>query len=133
MRSHIDRAKANERFLAFINDHAGDEFIEWKITVLFYTSLHYIKALLIFKDKPSGRGQRDIDRIIDPSHEKAIFPFPAEIYDLYITLYQNAWESRYLGVYENLLEAAMLKQRYLESQDCLIALKKYLESVGLQL
>ncbi len=35
MKSHLERAKANERFLAFIDENDGDDFSEWKMTVFF--------------------------------------------------------------------------------------------------
>lgn len=132
MKSHLERAKANERFLAFIDENDGDDFSEWKMTVLFYCSLHYLKAYLIFKKKPVGHSHKEIDSIINPSNPKAQFPFPEKIYNLYNTLYQNSWEARYSGVYNTSMQAALLKWKCTESFTCLNELKSYFASEGLK-
>ena len=131
MKSHLERAKANERFLAFIDANEGDDFSEWKMTVLFYSSLHYLKAYLILKKKPLGHSHKDIDSIINPANAKAQFPFPQKIYDYYNTLYQNSWEARYSGVYNTAMQAALLKWKCSESLCCLEELKKYFKAEGL--
>lgn len=133
MKSHLERAKANEHFLAFIDSNGGDEFLEWKMTVLFYASLHYLKAYLKFKKAPSGNSHKDIDSIINPSNPKAKYPLPQEIYNFYNTLYQNSWEARYTGVYHTALQAALLKWKCSESLQCLSELKLFFMKNGLNL
>lgn len=133
MKSHLERAKANERFLAFIDENEGDDFSDWKMTVLFYCSLHYLKAYLILKKKPLGHSHKEIDSIINPGNPTAQFPLPQNIYDYYNTLYQNSWEARYSGVYNTAMQAALLKWKCTESFGCLEKLKKYFISEGLKI
>jgi len=133
MKSHLERAKANERFLAFIDDNEGDDFSDWKMTVLFYCALHYLKAFLILNKKPLGHSHTEIDSIINPCSTSAKFPFPQKIYDYYNVLYQNSWEARYSGVYFTDLQVQLLKWKCNESSDCLKKLKEYFITEGLQI
>jgi hypothetical protein len=103
------------------------------MTVLFYCSLHYLKAYLIFKKKPVGHSHQEIDSIINPGNKKAPAPFPEKIYNLYNTLYQNSWEARYSGVYITAMQTALNKWKCTESSACLRELKNYFISEGLKI
>ena len=44
MQKHINQAEHNYTFFEQINDDNPEDFFDWKITVLFYSALHYITA-----------------------------------------------------------------------------------------
>jgi hypothetical protein len=133
MKSHIERARANESFLIFIDQNGGDDFVEWKMTVLFYTGLHYLRAFLKFNKIPTPHSHKETDFLINPAYKTAKLPFPQKQYDYYNTLYQNSWEARYSGVYDTTFQELLLKVKYSESIECLEKLKQYFQASGLHL
>jgi hypothetical protein len=42
--AHREKALHNERLLD-VREMAGDEFVDWAVTVLFYSALHWMRAL----------------------------------------------------------------------------------------
>lgn len=132
MRSHIARAKSNEKFLKFIDQGASSDFTDWKITVIFYTALHYLRAYLLFKKIRVPRSHKLIDTIINPSNPSAIHPLP-KVYNRYNALYQNSWESRYSGVYTNDFQEKLLLAKCQESRQYLEALKSFFAEEGLKI
>lgn len=56
---HINKARHNEAFLSQFNLPESD-FLDWAVTVISYTALHYVDALLTnnFAVKPKNHAER---------------------------------------------------------------------------
>ncbi len=42
MQNHIDQAEHNEKFLTELEIDYPTTYFDWKITICFYTALHYL-------------------------------------------------------------------------------------------
>jgi hypothetical protein len=133
MREHLEKAKSNEKFLLFIEQNAVNDFYDWKITVIFYIALHYIKALLKFKKKPTGYTHFDLDKIINPCKPSASCPFPQDKYDCYNDLYIDSRNARYSPVYSTDFQILLVHVLCEKSKTNLGAIKKYVVSEGLKI
>ncbi len=132
MKGHIEKAKHNEKFLEFIETNVTDDFHDWRITVIFYSGLHYMKALLKLKKIPSGHSHTDLDIVINPNNNKAKYPLPTNVYNLYQSLYQNARNSRYDAHLSNDFQILLMKVKTDESKKSLTEIKKYIKKEGLK-
>lgn len=45
MNVHLTQARHNEDFLKIVSEASPNNYFDWKITVCFYASLHYLRAL----------------------------------------------------------------------------------------
>ena len=45
MQQYLNQANHNQKFHDCINSEFPGHFCDWKITVLFYIAIHYLKAL----------------------------------------------------------------------------------------
>lgn len=131
MREHLEKAKNNERFLEFIEQNIKDNFYDWKIIVIFYAALHYIKALLKLKRKPPGFTHNELKNIINPQNTQARYPFPQKIYDSYDELYDDSRNARYTAVYMNEFQILLMNSLYNRSKTNLANIKKHVSQEGL--
>lgn len=131
MKAHIDKALNNERFLQFIESNIKDDFIDWKITVIFYAALHYLKAFLKFKKVPNVNSHKEIDNAINPGLEGAKYPIPKNEFETYRDLYQISRSVRYSGIYKSDLQVLLLSQSCEKSKQNLEVLKAFFVAEGL--
>ncbi len=90
---HISKAKRNERFYRK-HDLDKSTFNEWAVVTLFYSSLHYIDAVLSLdtdlpdelRDPDSHRTRRDA-----VLQCKALLPIASK----YLQLSDRSWQARY--------------------------------------
>lgn len=66
MQHHIDQANHNKDFHSCIQDNFYERFYDWKITVLFYIALHYLKALYLKRNMNIGDTHFDIEQNVNP-------------------------------------------------------------------
>lgn len=133
MKKFLEKAKNNERFLFFIEKNALDDFHDWKITIIFYAAIHYIKALLKFKRKPSVFNHREMDNMINPSNSSALYPFPQNEYECYSELYTDSRNARYTPVYSTDFQILLLKVICDNSKRNLNKIKNFIISEGLKI
>lgn len=62
MQQFIDQAIHNEKFHECVHTNFTDSFFDWKITILFYTAIHYLKALAAKRNIDIGNTHADIER-----------------------------------------------------------------------
>ena len=91
---HLNQARSNLKFLEFVNQKAF-EFIDWQVTVCFYTGLHLINAHLA-KHQLQYRSHTDVKNAINPKNVLAISKLPENEYVAYVTLQMLSRRSRYL-------------------------------------
>jgi hypothetical protein len=116
MNSHIKKAKHNFDFHSCIDSSFKDKFFDWKITVLFYVSLHYLKALGKKHNIEIGGTHTEIDKSINPRNPNANLPLDRTSYSNYKALYQYSRTARYDGFMD---EEAFEEIKELEHSECL--------------
>jgi uncharacterized protein (UPF0332 family) len=133
MQLHIDKARNNEKFLAFIESNITDDFIDWKITVTFYAALHYIKALLKAKHVADTHSHTKIDLAINPGNKNRKFAMPGDYYQCYRELYEASRNARYTVVYSNQFQILLQKMQCEQSKQNLSKLKEYVKNEGVKI
>lgn len=84
-RAHLKQATHNEKLLNEI-DLVDTGFIDWAVTISFYTALHFIEAHL---------GSRRIHSSFHPDRDKNVTTHLPGIYDEYFDLKNDSIEARY--------------------------------------
>jgi len=95
MLSHIKQVKHNSNFHNDICSSYPDLYFDWKITVLYYSVLHLIKALAKKNNKIIGENHRDIFSNIKPGNPDAKMKITANMYRIYTDLYTYSHSARY--------------------------------------
>ena len=63
MNSFYNQAKHNKEFLDCVEENFPNSFFDWKITILFYVSIHLIKCLAKTRNVEIGDTHYDIEKI----------------------------------------------------------------------
>lgn len=129
VRKHINQAKSNEKLLDYLNSNLSKEYYDWKITISFYTALHYISAYanhynIILKN------HKDYFEYLNPHNKKSQISFSNDAYISYQTMFRNCREVRYSGL---IIDSKILKKQlrnYILSCENLDVIKKFLTSQG---
>ena len=133
MRDHLAKARHNEKFLKLINDSIKDDFFDWKITISFYSGLHYLKAFLKLKRVYGGNTHTQIDNLINPSSTTKKVDIPEDIYGKYQELLNNSRNARYEAYQSSKFQIMLLEIKKDQSTKLLIELKEYFRSQGLSI
>jgi len=129
MQGYIDRAKENENVLSTLNTNLPVDAVEWPITLIFYSALHYIKAYLKFKYNIETTSHINIDNIINPQFNKST-QLPQSIYIAYNSLYQMSKAARYNPLRQKMrITLAVAKRK--KAEQSLIVIKTFLKTEGL--
>jgi len=88
---HLRQAQHNERFLSSF-DLATTPFLDWVVTAIFYTALHYLRCLMSHHNYTNVATYGDMDKAFD--RIQLLKRHPA-IYDDYRTLKDDSWSARY--------------------------------------
>ncbi|RYM32099.1 hypothetical protein ERX46_15565 [Brumimicrobium glaciale] len=71
MDRYLNQANHNEEFHNCICENSPDKFYDWKITSLFYTAIHYLKALALKRDINIGQTHHEIELNINPDRNNS--------------------------------------------------------------
>ena len=132
MQSHIEKGKKNEKFLSLIEEHGKNDYLDWNITVCFYSALHYVKAYLK-KHGYNTNSHKEIDQNIRHTSLICNVKFDEKHYRAYADLKTYSSTARYSGVYSGPLQELLLKNNSIESKKFLSLIKLYLTSKGMKL
>lgn len=130
---HIQQAKHNEKFHECICEQFPDRFFDWKITVLFYQAIHYLKALAAQKGLRIGDTHHEIELNINPDRPKNVMPITRGAWREYNSLFQYSQTARYNGVTDFETFEKLKEVDYGFAKKNLENFKKYLLSVGLKM
>ena len=104
MNPFFKQAKHNSEFLKCINDKFPDLFYDWKITVLFYISIHLLKCLSHKRGIRIGDTHYEIEYSLNPKKcQKQVFPFPEWTWKTYSRIFKYSKDSRYDGIDDELI------------------------------
>ena len=116
--SHISKAKHNEEFYTQIKKISNGYYTDWQITVIFYSTYHYMNAFLVFKKNAAAKSHAEMKIKLEKVLKK-------EEQNLFTAIYFNSRMSRY-DVLSNTMQEAILKSKLKESQDFFIEIKRIL-------
>jgi uncharacterized protein (UPF0332 family) len=134
MSRFLKQASHNEDFHKCICENFEHKFYDWKITIIFYTAIHYLKALADKKGINIGQTHYEIENNINPKKYKPTMGLSKGGYNEYNTLLQYSRTSRYEGIETDQETYELIKkQDYDNSLKHLDNFKKYLISKGLEI
>lgn len=127
--TYIKKAKHNESFHDDLCDCFENKYFDWKITSLFYTSIHWIKTLALKENKNIGVTHKEINQNINPERNDSVLKISKGAYYFYINLYKQSKTARYDGIdtdHETFEE--LKKEDWEECKKFRDGLKKYLKN-----
>ncbi len=90
MNKHLLLAKHNKAFHTKLTEAFPDDFYDWKSTVIFYTSYHYLHALADHWKVRIGENHSEIFSNINTRNHNRSMKLQKGAYDLYNALYETA-------------------------------------------
>ncbi|MBK8672427.1 MAG: HEPN domain-containing protein [Bacteroidetes bacterium] len=134
MSRFLKQASHNEDFHNCLCDNFDHKFYDWKITTVFYTAIHYLKALADKKGINIGQTHYDIENNINPKKYKPSMSLSKGAYNEYHTLLQYSRTARYEGIDTDEETYELIKKHdYENSLIHFDNFKKYLISKGLEI
>lgn len=130
MKSHIEQAKHNESFLALTEKHSPKDYFDWKITIIFYSALHYVCAYVKYKKCYLGKSHEDLDKIINPDNKTSKATIDLKYYNYYKELYNYSRQTRY-NPYNNDIKLQLAECLYQRSKEHLQELKKHFKHINM--
>lgn len=98
MQHHIDQANHNQDFHSSIETNFVGKFHDWKITVLFYTALHYLKALACQRGIDIGETHYEVENNVNPDRNHAKMRITKGAWREYKALFNYSQTARYSGI-----------------------------------
>ncbi|MFY8186568.1 MAG: HEPN domain-containing protein [Flavobacterium sp.] len=130
----LKQALHNEEFHKCICDNSSDKFYDWKITSLFYTAIHYLKALALKRGINIGQTHHEIEQNVNPDRQRPAMRITKGAWSEYKNLLHYSKTSRYDGVDTDFETFELLMQK--DYEYCVKHLdnfKKYLIGQGLEI
>lgn len=131
MQQFIDQAIHNEKFHERVHTNFTDSFFDWKITILFYTAIHYLKALAAKRNIDIGNTYADIERNCNPDRTGQKMLIARRSWNDYKSLYRYSQTSRYEGITDIETFDKLKQMDYAYCKVHLEAFKKYMKGQGL--
>jgi hypothetical protein len=131
MNHHLNQAAHNQDFHDCIVKEFSTKFYDWKITTLFYTSLHLLKALGEKRGINIGTTHQDIEQNCNPDRNNCKMSLSKTAWKNYKSLYRYAHTARYEGITDVHTFEILMHNDY---QYCLLHIadfKKYVQGQGL--
>jgi hypothetical protein len=132
MSQHLSQATHNQNFHNVIDTNFKNQFHDWKITILFYVAIHYLKALADLKKINIGNTHFDIEQTVNPDRPHAKMRITKNAWREYKALFKYSQTARYEGI-TDLATFELLK--HLDHLYCLQHLenfKKYVQGQGVK-
>ena len=130
MQHHLDQAYHNKKFHDCIEKEFSEQFFDWKITVLFYVSIHWLKALSEKRKVNIGETHYDIEQNVNPLRNNAKMKITQNAWREYKSLFNYSRTSRYEGITDF---ETFEKLKQIDYSFCLVHLenfKKYIKGQG---
>ncbi|HEX8427172.1 hypothetical protein [Hymenobacter sp.] len=137
---YINKAKHNQKLIAFLEEQGEDGFPDWIVVVMFYVGLHWVSAWLSNQGRPkhafSSHG--DMRNLIHPApkqNQKSQHSIPVswKVYNAYDELFDFSITARYEGFLD---EQGMREQEMEDIEECkkdLAIIKQFIEGKGISL
>lgn len=124
MEEFLNHATHNKDFHTRIEDLYSGHYFDWKIVCLFYTSIHYLKALACKRNKNIGDNHREIIRNI--THGTMQISGTARTN--YVALFNYSQIARYEGI-DDMDSFNLLRENdYRHAVKCFTDFEKFIHS-----
>lgn len=134
MNRFLNQASHNENFHSSICEKFSDNFYDWKITSLFYTAIHYLKALASKRGIDIGQTHHEIELNVNPDRHNSSMRITKAAWKEYKNLLRYSKNSRYDGINtDSETFETLMKSDYEYCVQHLDNFKKYMKSQGLQI
>jgi hypothetical protein len=110
-----DQVKHNESLLAHLDAEFPNKYFDWKVTLVFYCSIHLVKELGLISKKIIGESHFDILNNINPNPRVGFTPtlsVSKTQYNFYNDIYQYSRVARYTGITDYTIFEAQRKADY---------------------
>ncbi len=131
MQEFLDQASHNWNFHEAICDQYPTSFYDWKITLLFYTAIHYLKALAAQKGIHIGDTHLEIDQSVNPDRPHTKMPISRNAWREYKSLYNYSRSARYEGITDVVTFETLKEQDHKFCLKHLSNFKKYIAGQGI--
>ena len=133
MNEHLNQAAHNADFLAALSQQFPKLYFDWKITIVFYTALHYIRAFEHFNGVKIRGRHVDLLYHSNPANADALNPLSRRAFDAYSDLFNSAHKSRYQGFGSKDFHMTLLECDFQLCLTNLDIIRHYLHSKGLNI
>lgn len=130
VQKHLKQAHHNFRFYCEVHSKLPHLFFDWKITVLFYTATHALRAILTERDVVIGNSHFDLRNNINPNNKSAKSPVKKYCYDAYVILYTYSMTSRYKAFLTTQMKLKALRDEFEDCKKAIGAIDSYLKASG---
>ncbi len=128
VQKHYNQAVHNYRFFWEVHSKLPGAFYDWKITVLFYTALHLLRALMRKRGIEVSDSHQGLSAVINPNRSDPVSPVKKHCYDSYKILYNASLEVRYSGFLNPDKQSIYLKRRFSTCEEALKSIDVYMKS-----
>lgn len=125
---HIEQARHNAGFLAYLEGNVPDAFFDWKVTVCFYEALHLVRAFLYTQGVTDSTSHDHTLSCINPrAREKPSkhVPLP-DVFQYYYKMHQLSMAARYPGFLHKREFEQQQRASLQKAKDCLEVIKQAL-------
>ncbi|MFZ7106647.1 MAG: hypothetical protein ACO1HD_08515 [Bacteroidota bacterium] len=123
MHEHLRQASHNQQFRDCIEENFSDDFFDWKITVTFYTALHYLHALASKKGLFIGSNHGDVLRSVNPNNKNGcVLHLSYSAWNAFKEMYNYCHSARYDGITDF---ETWKKLKAKDYEQCLICMSKF--------
>jgi hypothetical protein len=98
MQQHLEQAAHNKSFHDLIESNFSEQFYDWKITVLFYIAIHYLKALASKRNIDIGETHYEIEQNVNPDRPNSKMKLTRGAWREYKNLFNYSRTARYEGI-----------------------------------
>lgn len=126
MKPYIEQGKHNEALYNHLKTTFPNQYNDWKITIIFYSAIHYLKAYAKLNKKTIGTSHHEIFLNTDSHNRNATFPIQKGAYTLYKDIYQYSRTARYNGMLDSATFELVMKADLDECEKHFEKFKKFL-------
>ncbi len=131
MQQYLEQAAHNEDFHDCIVQQFPTKFYDWKITSLFYSAIHLLKALAASKNINIGSTHQDIEQSCNPDRHGNKMAVSKNAWRDYKAMYRYSHTARYEGITDIETFEKLKKLDYSMCIQHMRKFKQYLKGQGL--
>lgn len=130
VQQHYNQAIHNYKFFCEVHSKLPKAFYDWKITVLFYTATHLLRALMVENEVDVPPSHAALRKAINPKGRQSRYPVKQHCYNSYNVLYNAAHDARYTGFLDANKRGDYLKNRFNKCEKAIQSVDGYMKSQG---
>lgn len=126
---HLNQAYHNYKFYCEVHSKLPAYFADWKITILFYTAIHLLRAYLASNGIEPDKSHNALKRAIQPGITSDISkPVKRHCYNAYLVLYNASLDVRYTGYLDEAKRSVYLNNRLKKCEKALESIDAFMLS-----